>query len=405
MLLAALAIVAFADRIAIASAGPRIQEELRIPPERWGWILGVFVVSYGGFAIPLAALGNRAGQRRVLSGIVLWWSMFTSLTGAAVNFLQLLSARFLFGIGEAGAYPNMSAVVARWFPTKERARAEGVIWAASRVGGALAPLALLPLQAVIGWRWTFVCFGAVGMVWTAIWHSWFRDDPARQPGITADELREIAAGAAPAPPACVPWKRLLGRPQLWLIFVMYFCYAWTPWFFFGWFPMFLVHDAGFTHAQMAMFSALPFALGAAANLAGGYLGDRLAVRFGLRVGRRLIGCASLAMASVLLLAATLTENRAAVVVFSSLSFGIADLMLPSAWAVCLDVGREHAGIVSSIMNTAGQLGGVLCSVVFGYAVAMTGSYRQPVWIVAATAMTAALLFARIDSSRRLLERG
>src|SRR4051812_29417560 len=147
----ALAIITFLDRISIAVAGPRIQEELHITPERWGWVIGAFVLAYGLFEIPTGALGDRIGQRSVLTRIVLWWSAFTCLTGAAMGFPSLVATRFLFGAGEAGAFPNASGVVVRWFSVNERARIQGYIWAASRVGGAISPLIVVPLQSIMGW--------------------------------------------------------------------------------------------------------------------------------------------------------------------------------------------------------------------------------------------------------------
>lgn len=153
---------------------------------------------------------------------------------------------------------------------------------------------------------------------------------------------------------------------------------------------------------MGIFAALPFFAGAVGNIVGGALGDRLVARFGLRDGRRFAGAASLACCSVLMTAMTFTRDHTAIVVLSTLGFGVADLMLPSAWAVCLDIGRTHAGAVTGVMNTAGQLGGFLCSVLFGYAIAATGSYQPPVWIIAAMVMTAAILFTRIDASRELI---
>ena len=125
LLLVLLAVITFLDRLCIAVAGTRIQDELGISPERWGWILGAFVLSYGIFEIPTGAHGDRFGQRKVLTRVVVWWSAFTALTGAAHNFWQLILTRFLFGAGEAGAYPNASGVIARWFPKSERARAQG----------------------------------------------------------------------------------------------------------------------------------------------------------------------------------------------------------------------------------------------------------------------------------------
>jgi MFS family permease len=402
LFLLALAIITFLDRIAIASAGTRIQDELHIPPQHWGWILGAFVLAYGVFEVPTGALGDRHGQRRVLTRIVLWWSAFTSLTGACFGFTQLLATRFLFGAGEAGAYPNIAGVLARWFPAGERARTQGFIWGASRFGGALAPLLVVPLQSAIGWRWTFVVFGAAGMLWAILWRRWYHDTPSAQPGIGAAELAETARYTEAPVHAAVPWARLLTRPQLQLLFVMYWCNAWGSWFYFGWFPVYLVKGAGFTEEQMGIFAALPFLLGTAGNLVGGWLSDRLTGAFGLKTGRCAVGCAALTASSLLLIGMTLTHNHAAIVILSSLGFGVADLMLPVAWAVCLDIGSEHAGVVTGVMNTAGQLGGFVCAVLFGYVVSATGSYQIPVWGVAGMVLISALLFSRIDPTRKLL---
>lgn len=390
VLLLALAIITFLDRIAIAVAGPRIQQDLHIPPERWGWVLGAFVLAYGIFEIPTGALGDRIGQRSVLTRIVVWWSAFTSLTGLATGYPALLATRFLFGAGEAGAYPNISGVIARWFPMSERARTQGFVWGASRLGGALAPLIVVPLLGLVGWRLTFAVLGVIGVIWAVLWNVYYRDP--------------VAAGEArPHSHAGVPWGELLGQRQIWLIFVMYFCYAWGSWFYFGWFPVYLVKGAGFSEAEMGIFSALPFLLGTAGNVVGGFLSDRLAVRLGLKAGRRLMGSLSLTASALLLISMTLARDKATVVLLSSLGFGVADLMLPTAWAVCLDVGDRYAGVVTGTMNTAGQLGGFVCSVLFGYVVQATGSYQTPVWVIAGMVLVSAALFTRIDPTRSLVK--
>ena len=388
LLLIALAMVTFLDRIAIASAGPRIQQALHLSAGQWGWVLGAFILAYGVFEIPTGAMGDRNGPRNVLTRIVIWWSAFTALTGAAFSFAPLVAIRFLFGAGEAGAYPNMAAVTARWFPVEERAQAQGFIWGASRFGGALAPLLVIPLQNWIGWRQTFVVLGAIGVLWVIAWRVWY---PA-----AAEPTSQLVHGAA-------PYGRLLRAKQLWLIVVMYFCYAWGSWFFFGWFPVWLVKGAGFSEGEMAIFSALPFVLGAAGNVAGGFLSDRMVAAYGVKTARRVVGSAALIGSATLLLLMSLTRNHAAIGVFSSLGFGIADLMLPAAWALCLDIGGDHAGFVTGVMNSAGQFGGFVCSVLFGYVVQATGSYQTPLRGVAAMVLIAALLFTRIDASRPLLE--
>ena len=389
VLMVALAIITFLDRIAIAVASPRMQAELHIPPERWGWVLGAFVLAYGLFEIPTGALGDRSGQRNFLARIVVWWSAFTALTGAATGFSYLVVVRFLFGAGEAGAYPNMAGVIARHFPLREHARGQGFIWAASRFGGALAPLIVVPLQAAIGWRATFGLLGATGIAWAVVWLWWFRD---------SDGIYGVARTHA-----TLPWSVLFRSTQIRRIVVMYFCYAWGSWFFFAWFPTWLVKGAGFTENEMGVFSALPFLMGTFGNLAGGVLSDRLVARWGLRLGRIVPACASLAASALLLVAMTLTHDKTVIVIAASLGFGIADLMLPISWAVCLDIGRNYAGVVTGTMNTAGQLGGFVCSVLFGYVVQATGSYNPPLWIIAGLVMFSAYLFSRIDPTQPLVE--
>ncbi|HZQ52456.1 MAG TPA: MFS transporter [Bryobacteraceae bacterium] len=382
--LAALAVITFLDRLCISVAGPRMQEDLHISTVGWGWILGAFVLSYGIFEIPTGALGDRRGHGRVLTRIVLWWSVFTSLTGASTSFAQLLVTRFLFGVGEAGAYPNLSGVIKRWFAQSEAARAQGVIWSASRLGGALAPLTAVPLIQTIGWRATFFVFGGIGIVWVLAWRRYYND---RYP--------------ASAHPANVPWSVILRSRQVWLIFAMYGCYAWGSWFFMAWFPTYLVRGAGFSEAEMGIFSSGPFLLGVAGNLVGGFASDRLVKRLGLRTGRRLVACSSLAVSAALILGMALTRSKPLIVVLASFGFGVMDLMLPTAWAVCMDIGQSYAGIVTGVMNSAGQLGGFLCTVAVGYIVRAEG-YSAALFVIAAMLGVSIVLFSRIDPEKPIL---
>lgn len=404
-LLVLLSVITFLDRLAIAAAGPRIQQELGLDPKQWGWVLGAFVLAYGVFEIPTGAMGDRMGQRSVITRIVVWWSAFTALTGAAGGFVPLLATRFLFGAGEAGAYPNMAGSVARWFPRIERARAQGFIWAGSRAGGALAPLLVVPLQAHFGWRASFWILGAIGLAWAAVWWWWYRDLPALHRQVSAAELEEIGSVGLVMAHQPAPWGRLFRKRQLWLILGMYAAYAWSSWFYFSWLHTYLVRGRGFSEGQMAAISAFAFVFGALANLAGGYVGDFAVRKLGVKRGRRLIGCASLSGGAVLLLATALTRDQVSATALLSLGLGVTDLMLPSAWAICVDIGGRYTGTVTGAMNSAGQFGGFLCTVLFGYIVSMSGSYHLPLIVIAAMLALSAVLFSRIDPSRPLLEDG
>lgn len=389
-MLVLLANITFLDRICISVAGARMQQDLGIGPQAWGWVLGVFVFSYGLFEIPMGAWGDRVGHRRVLARIVFCWSLFTMLTGVVNGLWPLLAVRFLFGIGEAGAYPNIAGVVAKAFP-RRKAVAQGFVWAASRAGGALAPLLTVPLQVAYGWRAAFWVYGLVGLLWCAVWWRGFLQQAPNT---------EAAETPAHRP---APWGQLLRAWPLWTLMGMYGCYAFASWFYFSWLPVWLTKGRGFTEAEMGLLSALPFVFGATGCLVGGFVGDLAVQRLGSRWGRVAVGAGCLGVASLLLVATALVENRSASVWLLSVGFGVLDLMLPSAWALAIDLAGPYAGAVSGAMNMAGQLGGFLCTVLFGYVVAATGNYNLPLYGIAAMVATSAFLFTRLDGSRPILE--
>lgn len=400
-LLGVVSVITFMDRTAIAVLAPWIRRDLGMGAAEWGWILSAYVIAYGIFEIPSGALGDRNGQRRELARIAAWWSAFTALTGVSSRFLELIAVRFCFGLGSAGAYPNASGVLWRWLPARERARGQGVIWAASRLGGALAPLLLVPLAVSLGWRAVFWILAAVGAVWAALWWLWYHDDPAGQPGIAAAELAEIGVARDRGLHRGVPWRRLLRLRQLWLIVLAYGCYGCGSWFYFNWYPSWLVHAGHFTLREMGVYASFPFLLGIGSNLVGGVLCDRLGVRFGLRTASRAMTSGCLAVSAALLLSMSLARGHTADIVLSSVSFAVMDLMLPAAWAMCMSIGGPHGGLATGVMNTAGQVGGVLCTLVFGYIVGASGNYELPLQAVALMVLIAAVVFSRVDCTAGL----
>lgn len=399
-LLGAVSVITFVDRLAIAVAGPVIQHDIRLTPVKWGWVLSSYVIANTVFEIPSGALGDRYGQRAELTRIAAWWSLFTALTGWCRTFWQLCITRFLFGVGAAGAYPNAAGVIPRWFPQQERARSQGVVWGASRLGAALAPLTLIPLQSRLGWRAVFWILGGVGLVWTVVWRAWFHDRPEDQPGIAPTELQEIGESSVSSHHS-VPWRRLLSLPQLWLITAAYGFYGWASWFYFSWFPTWMVNGAHISLAKMGIFASFPFLLGICGNLLGGLLSDRLVERYGMVSAYRWVTSTCLTVAAMLLVLLGLVHGMMAVVATSTLCFGVMDLMLPAAWAMCLNLGGGCGGTATAVMNTAGNLGGLLCTVVFGYVIHATGNYNLPLFGIAAVVLVSAALFSQVDCSRGL----
>ncbi len=402
-LLFLLSMITYIDRVCIGFAGPRMQADVGLTPEQYGLVLSAFALAYMIFEIPSGAWGDKAGPRKLLTRIVVWWSVFTSLTGAAKNYTWLLITRFLFGAGEAGAYPNASGAISRWFPAAERGRAQGIVWMASRVGGAFTPFLVVPIQAHYGWRSSFYVFGILGLIWGIVWFTWFRDHPSEKKGVSQEELDEIGAGSSPPAHVKLPWGTVFRSSNFWIILLMYHLYCYGAFFFLSWYPTFLVKGRGFDDAELLSYSWLPFVLGAIANMGGGWVSDRLVTRVGLKWGRRTVGLIGLGTSATFIFATALTHDKLLSVIFLAIGFAASDFMLPVAWAVCLDVGKKYAGTVTGAMNTAGQLGSFTVAAAFGFVVtAFGGNYDAPLYPMAALMGLSTLLWLKIDPTRPLV---
>lgn len=401
-LLSALAIITYLDRVCIAVAGPRMQDALHISPQAWGWVMSVFFISYSAFEVPTGILGDRIGPRRVLTRVVLWWSAFTSLTGAVVSYPLLLVVRFCFGAGEAGAFPNIAVVIGRWMPVTHRTRTFGIVQMMSQLGGSLAPLLVVPIMIHYGWQAAFYLFAGLGVIWAAVWYWWFRDSPAEKPGMPAAEIAEIGQPCL-TPHTGLPWRLTLRSGNLWRIMAIAACYVYSLAFFQSWFQTFLVRGRGF-HEVDLMISTLPYLVGGVCNILGGQASDRLIVRFGLKTGRKLVGVVGLGVATLALLGTLLTTNSALTLVFFSLVYGGMTFQQPNTAAFCLDIGGRHAGAIYAFMNTAGNAAGALSSVVFGYLVAYSGNYTAPLIPMLLTLGTGTVLWLTMDPTREIFAR-
>ena len=393
-MLVILGMVTFLDRINISVAGSSIMHDLNLSPAEWGWVQSAFILSYGLMQIPMGALGDRLGHRKILAAIVLWWSLFTAFTGLAGGLASLLVIRFMFGIGEAGSSPCSTGVISRWFEKDEVGKAQGYVWAASRMGGALTPFVVIPVMMTVGWRAAFYLLGALGIVWAVVWYFYYRDAQTG-PAHKVEELKDGMQDGI--------WKDVLRNSQFWLICGMYFFYAFGSWFFFSWFPTFMELGRGFDKAELTYAVAVPFVMSMMGNIVGGHLTDRLTQRYGVKVGRKALGASSLAVSAVCMFLAAFIPGKMAVFVFLSLCFGIFDLMLPSAWALCIDLGKRHAGTISGAMNTAGNIGGFCCGILFGELVQQSGDYNLPLYMIAAMLIVSAVLFVFINPEKPIIK--
>lgn len=403
ILLATLSVLTYLDRVCISVAGPRIQNELHLSSQDWGLVGSAFAIAYALFEIPSGYLADRFGARAMLTRIVLWWSAFTTLTGFASKLWPLLIIRFLFGAGEAGAYPTVSTGVFRWFPAVERGRAFGVVLLSSQLGGAIAPLLIVPIQVHFGWRVSFYLFGVLGVAWACGWWRWYRNRPQDKTGITAGELAEIGTPADTRPHG-FPWQAMGANISVWALMGIAFAYSYSYYFFLFWLPTYMVRARGFTEGETKL-SALPFVFGALANLTGGFARDAAGRRWGLKWGARVVGISGLVTACVAAFAAFSSVNNYVALAWLALCYGGITFQQPAVFATCVEIGKRYTGAVTGCMNTASAVGGLLSSLIFGYLVQSTGSYDAVLLSMAGVLILGAALWLRTDATETLASPG
>jgi sugar phosphate permease len=397
-------LITYMDRVNIASAVPVIQKEFGFSLVTMGWILSSFRWGYALFQIPGGWLGDRIGPRRALALIVTWWSIFTSATALAWSAASMAVCRFLFGVGEAGAFPIATRSFSRWIPAAERGFAQGIAHAGSRLGAALTPAIVVLLIAAYGWRVPFFVFGAAGLVWASLWYWYYRDTPAEHSRVNRAE-RDLILGSLAGAPASrteqIPWRPILRSPTLWTLSLMYFCYAYCISVYLDWFPKYLNDHRGFDLKRMGLYASLPLVAGTAGDLVGGWLSDHWARRSGdLKRARRSVAVSGFLLAAGAILPATFTSSATFSVWYTCLAvFGL-ETTVGVSWAIPLDIGGDYAGSVSSIMNTCGNIGGAISPALLAYLVRSYG-WNLPFVVASALCVAAAALYAGIDATRRI----
>jgi MFS family permease len=351
--------VLYLDRICWGQANKPIRDELGLTNRQMSVIMMSFTLAYGLFEIPTGRLGDRFGSRAVLTRIVVWWSAFTALTGAATGFVTLVLVRFLFGAGEAGAFPNAARVIARWFPVGERGRVQGLMLTAAQVGATASPAVAGLLIEVAGWRSAFVVFGLVGVVWAAGFWWWFRDDPAEHPRVNPGELGVIRAGDAlpAADPGPVPWRAVLLKRGVVVLSSLMILGAFFTYFFYSWFQTYLGDARGVPNIGTSWLASLVLGGAAVGVFLGGFVADRITHRAPDPVrARRRLGVGCFLTAAACLFAGVRCDDPVAVAGFFAASTCAMHVTLPNWWSVAIPQCGRHVGAIFGLMNGMGVLG-------------------------------------------------
>jgi MFS family permease len=373
-----LAIITYVDRVCISKSAEFIMRDLNLTKVQMGYAFTAFGWAYALFEIPGGWLGDKIGPRKVLMRVVMMWSLFTIATGWAWGLVSLVFFRFLFGVGEAGCFPNLTKAFTLWLPVQERVRAQGIMWLSARWGGAFTPLLVAWMLTFMEWRYTFLTFGLLGVVWAWFFYSWFRDNPKDHPSVNAAELAHIGdSGSAVDAHASVPWGKLFASPTVWLLWGQYFCMSYGWYFYVTWFPTYLKEEKTFadmTDWQRSLMACVPLFFGGLGSIFCGLISGPMArSSLGLAKTRRLMGFLGLAGAGALLLGSTFLQNPFLAVLAIGLASFCNDLAMPGGWGACMDVGGKHTGSLSGSMNMMGNAGGAVAPMALPLILAATNN--------------------------------
>lgn len=417
-----LAILAYIDRVCISQAMPLISKDLNFTDTQKGAIFSAFGLAYAAFEVPGGWMGDWMGPRKVLMRIVIWWSLFTAATGAMWNFVSLWFTRFLFGAGEAGCFPNLTKAFSVWLPQAERVRAQGIMWTFARWGGAFTPPLVILVLTYFSWRMAFVLFGALGVIWAVWFYKWFRDNPKDHPAVNAGELklleecaknaeshgevnpatlRKVAAsvilvvGTLAAASLLYPkqyglifavmvvvggiggylwgrnnqhtiWGKMLTNRSVWLLWVQYFLLSFPWYFYITWLPTYLQEHRHLSQGESANFAILPLFFGGCGSLVCGFLSPRIAKITGsVKTTRRVMASIGFFGAGVMLLLSIQMNDPLPGMIMMGFASFFNDLVMPGAWAACMDIGGRYAGTLAGSMNMMGNVAGFVAPMIGG----------------------------------------
>ena len=428
--LGTLAFITYFDRVCISRAVEPIMRDLNLTKAQLGLIMGAFWLAYALFELPAGWMGDRYGARSTLTRIVLAWSLFTCLSGSATGFISLFAYRFLFGVGEAGAFPNMARIQSRWLPVATRARASGLLWLMARWGGAFSGVLFGLLMAMVSsdafrsalgavpflgryadalpWRLAFWVSGLIGLVWVAAFWLWFRDHPSEKKGVNRAELELITRDAPPEVRGHTmdrgAWRALLHNPSLWAmgVFYLFGSFGWS--FFVSWMPDFFKEYLEIPYERSEWYTAGPLFFGGLSCIVGGTLSHWLVARTGRkRLFRAVFPLAGATTAAVAMFSLQFVKTPEQATVLLCLAAAAFDFGQAANWASIVELGGKYSGTAAGFINMVGNMGNAFQPAIGAMIIASFGWNRLFV-VLAVAYLIAASMWLFIDPTRPFYER-
>lgn len=365
-------LIVYFDRVNISIVAPTMMKYFHWDMGVMGLAMSMFGVGYILTQIPGGYLADKFGGRKILGYGSLGWSFFTFLTPFANTPTLMYMVRALLGLGEGVNFPAETSILSRWLPRKVRARIQGLNLSGIAAGPLIATPLTVWIMAVFGWQAVFYFYAALGVIWTAVWLAYSKDNPVLHKGVSSEELAEIATGQVEE-----AGEAVVGAPvrstAVWGLAIAYFCFTYTHWLFINWLPTYLIQARGFTVIKMGFFAAVPWLAAFISMNVAGWISDGL-VKKGFTTGkaRRALIYTGIPGMAVCLLLVTQATNAYAAIALITVTMMFVGLNFPSFWSLPMDMHAQKSGLISGMMNTGSALASILAPGITGYVAMLSG---------------------------------
>jgi len=391
----------YLDRVNLSQAASSIAKDFNLTNTQLGVAFSAFSLTYmigqagGGW------FARRYGARAVLTFCAVCVGFATIMTGMVGGLASLVAARLLVGLGEGPAFATATHAMRNWYPLNQFGWIQGITHSFARLGGAIAPPIVAVLIVAHSWHFSFVVFGIVSLMWAVVWWTFFRDDPRTHRSITPEELASLPPVSRSSKER-TPFGAILYRVVP--LTAVFFCYAWILWMFLSWMPLYFQHKYGQTLGWSATLSGLLLFGGVIGDTVGGLISDKILERTGKRwIARSCLIAFALTTCAVFTGLAMLSDDIRYVIPLLAAGYFFLELLVAPLWCVPMDITREHAGLLSGLMNVGVGLAGTISPIVFGYMIDRTGNWDLPFVSAIGVLLVGALICVFMRPDRPLTE--
>lgn len=370
-LVALAAVINYIDRQAFGALWPDIAKELFPDMDAdgtkaiYGTISSIFILAYAAGQTIFGKIFDWVGTRIGFALSIGIWSLATMVHAFAKGMLSFSIFRIILGIAEAGNWPGAAKANAEWFPTKERAFAQGIFNSGAAVGGIVAYPIIGLLSIYLSWQAIFVCVGLGGLLWLLPWLFIVKSSPEKHPWLTEEEKNYILTGQRTVDekgnfeeeynPGT---SELLKRKESWGVIIASAAIDPIWWLFIVWIPIYLNEVFGLDVKEIAFSAWVPYVGAMLGAWAGGLLAqNRLTSGWSVDKTRKMVitlGCLIMIPCFILLRAPGTAIN--AVMIMAVLLFGF-QVAIGNVQTLPSDMfSGKVVGTLSGFAGTAAKLG-------------------------------------------------